>query len=206
MKVLRVLSVLAVASFLFGCASPKISTEERAALKRVIVAAVELPDKPVILAPVSGGAIFFGVLGVVIEQGMSPDYSTVYKKVLEQNQINIAADIKAELKNQLISRGIEVVEDASQADAVMNIEVFRYGLTGDMSSDNRFPQLWATFKLTKRNGDVIWKNTGAAHILKEVQQQVEARPIPDYFNDPKFLDSQIKKVTKIIVMSVTSTL
>lgn len=206
MKLLRRLGVVMVAAFLFGCVSASISPEDRTSLKRVTIAAIELPEKPVVFGPGSGGAfVLAGPLGLAIAQGSS-DLPTAYKQTLAQNRIDVAAYIKAELTSQLRSKGIEVVENATQADAVMSIQVLQYGLTGNVFSDNRFPQLWANFKLTKQNGGVIWKNMGAAHISENVQKQVEARPIPDYFNDPKFLDSQIRKVNKIIIMLVTSTL
>ncbi len=199
MKLLKMFGALVFALSLIGCASVNIAPEERTALKRVNVAAIELPDKPVVWGPSSGGTfVLTGALGLAIAQGIS-DLPAAYKQTLAKNRIDVAAYIKTELRNQLVSKGIEVVESPGQADAVMSIQILQYGLTGDVISDTRFPQLWANFKLTKRNGDVIWKNMGAAHISQNVQKQVEARPIPDYFNDPKFLDSQIRKVHRIVI-------
>lgn len=206
MKSLRVLSLVIVAALLSACVSSGISPNERSALKRVSVAPIVLPEKPVVFSSGTGTAFAIaGPLGIALTSGMS-DLPTAYKQLLAQNRIDVAAIIRAELKTQLQAKGTEVVDSESQADAVLSVQMLQYGLTGDVFSGKRFPQYWANFRLTKRNGDVIWKNMGAAHGSQEVIKQVEARPIPDYFNDPKFLDSQIRKVTRIVTASATSTL
>ena len=206
MKTIRMVCVILIASVLFGCVSAKISPEERSTLKRVRIGDIVLPEKPVVFSAGTGvGFVLAGPIGVALANGSS-DLPTAYKQTLAQNKIDVSAIVREELKAQLQSKGIEVVENDHQADAVLGVQVLQYGLTGEVFSGKRFPQLWATFKLTKRNGDVIWKNMGAAHALPDVIKQVEARPIPDYFKDPKFLESQIKKVTKIVITSATSTL
>lgn len=206
MKSLRTLSLVILAGLLSACVSASISPDERSALKRVSIAPVVLPEKPVVFKASSGAAfVIGGPLGVAIANGTS-DLPTAYKQLLADNRIDVAAIIRGELKTQLQAKGIEVVDDESKADAVLSVQMLQYGLTGDVFSGKRFPQYWANFRLTKRSGDVIWKNMGAAHGSQEVIKQVEARPIPDYFNDPKFLDSQIRKVTRIVTASATSTL
>jgi hypothetical protein len=206
MKSLRALTLVIIAGLLSACASTNISPEERLALKRVNIAPIVLPKKPVVFSAGSGAAfIIAGPLGVALASGAS-DLPTAYKELLAKNKIDVAAIIHAELKTQLQAKGFEVVDNENQADAVLSVQMLQYGLTGDAFSSERFPQYWAKFRLTKRNGGVIWKNWDAAHISKDVVKQVEARPIPDYFNDPKLLDSQIRKVTRIISVSVTSTL
>lgn len=206
MKSLRTLGLVILAGLLAACGSAGISPAERSALKRVSIAPVVLPEKPVVFAAGSGAAfVIGGSLGVAIASGAT-DLPTAYKQLLAQNKIDVAAIMRAELKTQLQAKGFEVVDSENQADAVLSVQVLQYGLTGDAFSSKRYPQYWANFRLTKRNGDVIWKNTAAAHISQDVIKQVEARPIPDYFNDPKLLDSQIRKVARIISASVTSTL
>lgn len=206
MTYLRALILLIIAGLLSACTSTSISPEDRSALKRVSIATVVLPKKPVIFKAGSGVAfVIAGPLGVALTNGTS-DLPTAYQELLVKNKIDVAAIIHAELKAHLQAKGIEVVDNAARADAVLSVQMLQYGLTGDIFSSKRFPQYWANFRLTKPNGKVVWKEMGAAHISKEVVKQVEARPIPDYFNDPKFLDSQIRKVTRIISASVTSNL
>jgi hypothetical protein len=202
----RALIQVIIAGLLSACASTSISPQDRSSLKRVTIAPVVLPKKPVIFKASSGVAfVIAGPLGIALTNGTS-DLPTAYQDLLAKNKIDVAAIIHAELKAQLRAKGIEVVDNESQADAVLSVQMLQYGLTGDVFSSKRFPQYWAKFRLAKRNGDVIWKNWGAAHVSQDVIKQVEARPIPDYFNDPKFLDSQIRKVTRIISTSVISNL
>jgi hypothetical protein len=206
MKSLRVFGLVIVAGLLSACGSAGISPEERSAFRRVSIAPIVLPEKPVVFSAGSGAAfVIGGSLGVALASGAS-DLPAAYKQLLAQNKTDVAAIIRAELKTQLQVKGTEVVDNENQADAVLSVQMLQYGLTGDVFSSKRFPQYWANFRLTKRNGDVIWKNTGAAHISQDVIKQVEARPIPDYFNDLRLLDSQIRKVTRIISVSATSTL
>jgi hypothetical protein len=206
MTLLRALNIAIIAFLLFGCASSGMSPEERSALNRVSIASFGMPEKPTIITSGTGTAFALtGAVGVAIASGAS-DLPTAYKQTLAQNRIDIPAYIRAELKSQLKAKGIEVVDNASQADAVLSVQVTDYGLTGGMFSDKRLPLWWANFALTKRDGRVIWKNTDGVRISFDVLKKIEGRPIPEYFNDPKMHENTIRQVTQMIVASVASTL
>lgn len=206
MRLFKTGFLLFLALSLVGCATTSISQADRQALKRVNIAPIALPEKPTIIAPGAGiGFLIAGPIGIALVNGAS-DLPTAYKEHLAKNNIDINALILSEVRSRLRAKGIEVVEQPGEADAVLNVGVLQYGLTGTVFSNDRFPQFWAIFRLLKPNGDVIWKDYAAAHVSAEIQKQVESRPIPDYFNEPAFLEKQIRKVTEMVVEEATRTL
>jgi hypothetical protein len=206
MRLLKIGLLILLTSVLAGCASMKMAAHDRQSLKRVNIANIRLPEKPTVLSPGAGiGFLLAGPIGIAIANGSS-DLPTAYKDLLAKNNVDISEGIKKEFQSQLKLKGIEVVATEGDADASLVVEVLQYGLTGTIFSDDRFPQLWANVKLTKRNGDVIWKEMIAAHISQDVMKKVEARPIPDYFNDRSLLESSINHVTEILVASAVGTL
>jgi hypothetical protein len=189
---------------LVGCAA-KMSSEERLALKRVSIGAIEMPETPFVAPPGSGTTFALtGPVGVALSQG---DLPKAYKSHLAKNNINVAANIRTELASQLKSKGIEVVE-ADKASAVLTVQVLQYGLTVSDSffTPDRFPQLRLKMNLKKPNGDVIWSDFASADVIQGITKQVEPRPLPDFFNDPRLLQREITKVTAIVIAAATKSL
>ena len=185
---------------LIGCAT-KMSPEERLALKRVSIGSIELPEKPFV-PPAGTGAAFFlaGPLGVALANG-STDLPTAFKDHLAKNNIDVAAYIRSELISQLKSKGIEVVNSENRGNPVLVVQVLQYGLTGGLMSDDRLPQLWLRLSLRKESGELMWLGFAAAHSTQGITEIVPPRPIPDFFNDPKLLERDFRKVTNVIVSS-----
>jgi hypothetical protein len=206
MKFLRSCLLVVLAAVVCGCTSMKMSAVDRQNLKRINIASIQLPEKPTVVSSGAGiGFLLAGPIGIAIANGTS-DLPSAYKDLLAQNKIDIGVGIQKEFQSQLKLKGIQVVSSETDADASLVVEVLQYGLTGSLFSSERFPQLWANLKLKKRNGDVIWKEMIAAHISQDVMKKVEARPVSDYFSDRALLESQINKVTEILVASAVDTL
>lgn len=202
MRFFKVLSACVFTLTLFGCATTNISPQERAALKRIRVEMVAGSDKPFVYAPGYGVAFLLaGPLGVAITQGKT-DLPTAYQQLLEQNGIDILAGFNSELKSQLGLKGVELVESPAQADAVMKI-TYSHGLLGRvLTTDNRVPLLTAEVKLVKPSGEIIWKGPDYVRLWDEIDKRVQARPIPDYFNDPKLLASDIRKANGALAADI----
>lgn len=184
---------------LTSCAPMSLSPQDRRGLQRVSIAPIELPDRPFVLSPGSGvGLLIAGPIGFALANGTS-DLPTAYKAMLAEKGIDIAGGIRAEFQEQFSRKRIEVVAEDGDADARLSIEVMKYGLTGELFDNNRFPQLVANLKLVNRKGEVIWRQTIAAHISQAVAKQVRARPVADYFNDTAMLESQIRRVNQILI-------
>jgi hypothetical protein len=206
MKTLQLFAALISSVLLSGNAIAALSPKDSAGLKRIYIAPIELPKKPLIITSGAGTAwMIAGPLGIAVANGTS-DLPKAYLETLAQNKIDVAAYLSFELMDRLSARGFEIVDTSDQADAVLDVAVGSYGLTGGIFSRERFPMLAARFTLTNKSGKHIWRENRSTNVLKEVLEQVKTYPIPEYFNDPKLLDSQIRKVNAIVVVSVVSTL
>lgn len=206
MRLFKAVFLLFLALTLVGCGTASLSRTDRQALKRVTIAPITMPEKPTIIAP--GAAIGFliaGALGSAIVNGTS-DLPAAYQEHLEKNKIDINALTLNAVKTSLRAKGIEVVEQVAQADAVLNVAVAHGLLAVNAFRSDRFTQFSASLKLTKPNGDVIWKDYAAAHLSTEIQKQLEHHPIPDYFNDPAMLEEQVRKVIGMVLEEATHSL
>ena len=189
---------------LIACAT-KMSQQDRLALKRVSIGAIELPEKPYVLAPGSGGAALVGgALGMALANSSS-DMPTALKNYAAKNNIDVSVYLRRELVSQLGSKGIEVV-DGNRGDAVLVVQVLQYGLTGPFNSDDRFPFVQLRPSLMSNKGERIWLGYAASHLMESKTTGVEPRPVPDFFKDPKLLDREFRKVTNIVVSSATKDL
>ena len=204
-RLAAVCAVLLV-SVLTGCAT-KMSSEERAALKRISIGAIELPEKPLVLTDGTAGSFFIaGPLGVAIAQGTS-DMPTAYKEHVAKHKIDLPSYVRRELVSQLKAKGIEVADGAGQGHPKLVVQVMQYGITGNIfSSEERWPQVWLRLSLVKDSGERMWLGYAAAHIDEGVMKTVERRPLADFFNDPALLEREVKKVTKLIVSAATKDL
>lgn len=203
---LKVLCAVLLAFSLAGCAT-KMSQEDRLALKRVSMGPIKLPDTPLVLTDGGAvGAVLGGPLGFALANAGN-DAPTALKQHLAKNRIDVPAYIKRELVSQFKAKGVEVVEGtANRGGPVLVVEVLQYGITGDVFSSDRWPQVWLKLSIVNEKGDRIWWNYAAAHVDQGVMKQVEKRPLADFFNDPALLDREFKKVTSMIVSSSTKDL
>jgi hypothetical protein len=189
---------------LMGCAT-KMSQEERLALKRVSIGAIELPEKPFVLAPGAGGAALFGgALGMALANAAT-DIPTALKDHVAKNNIDVAAYVRGELVSQLRSKDIEVV-DGNRADAVLVVQLLQYGLTGPFSSDDRFPFVQLRLSLVNKKGERVWLGYAASHVIDSKTSGINPRPIPQFFKDARLLERDFKKAANIVVSSATKDL
>ena len=203
--VLKASCAVLLALALVGCAT-KLSTEDRAALKRVSIGAIQLPDKPYVLPPGSGGAFLLGGAAGMALTSAASDMPTAFRDHVAKNKIDLSSYVRADLASQLRTKGFQVVTDESQADAALVVQLLQYGLTGTMTSDDRFPLLQLRLSLVNKKGDRVWLGFAASSGIEGITKMVEQRPIPDFFKDPKLLDREFRKVTTIVVSSATKDL
>ena len=203
----KLLMILAVAIGLTGCASSKLSVEQRATIKRVSVADPIMPDKPTVFGSNSGvGFLLGGPLGVALANSGN-DLPTLYVQTLQKYGINVAAIAKTDLEAQLRRQGFTVVPQGQAADAVLQPKVLQYGLTGDVfaSPPVRFPQLWLRVDLLRAsNNQQIWWNHAALHVMPEAFKQMDARLIEDLLQNQEMLNTEVRKASKLITDEIFS--
>lgn len=190
---------------LAGCAM-NLSQEERLALKRVSIGPIQLPETPLVLTDGgASGAVLGGPLGFALANAGN-DAPAALKQHLAKNRIDVSAYVRRELVAQLKAKGIEVVDGTNQGNPVLLVQVLQYGVTGDVFSKDRWPQVWLRLRIMSERGDQMWLGYAGAHVDQGVLKQVEKRPLADFFSDPALLEREFKKVTKLIVSSSTKDL
>lgn len=199
-------SILILTIAITGCASPKLSVEQRSAVKKVSIGKVELPEKPTIFGESAAGAFLLGgPLGLAITNAGS-DVPAEFKKALDRSQTDVATLVSADLKLQLLKNGFEVLADGDpRADAILVPKVLQYGLTGSIfaSPPVRVPALWLRVDLKQaKTGEILWWHWGSVHVTKGIIDQLEARSIADYFTKDELINSQFKKASALVSQSI----
>jgi hypothetical protein len=195
-------AVLLLALALAGCASPKLSPDQRASLKRLSIGQVQLPEKPTIFGESAAGAFLLGgPIGLAIANSGS-DMPTEFKKALERSNTDIAAIVRGDLKAELARKGFDLVDGAdAKTDAVVVAQVIQYGLTGDIfaSPPVRVPALnvRVEFKHPK-TGETVWWHWASVHMRKDIIDQLQSRPIADYYTDQALLGSEFNKASRLV--------
>lgn len=202
--------LLAAAVSLTGCASSKLTTDQRAAFKHVSIGKVELPDKPTIFGGGSGLAFLLaGPIGLSIANAGS-DVPTEFKKALERSGTDVSTLLRADLATRLAQSGFEVVADGdARANVVLETKVLQYGLTGDIfaSEPVRIPALWIRIDLKKAGtNETLWWHWASVHAKKEIADQLESRLIPDYFTDGVLLRRNYEKASALVTEEALSKL
>jgi hypothetical protein len=199
---IRAVVLLAFALALAGCASPKLSADQRASLKRLSIGQVQLPEKPTIFGEGAAAAFLMGgPIGLAMANSGS-DAPTEFKKALERSKTDVAALVRHDLKSQLARKGFDVVDSAdAKTDAVVAVQVIQYGLTGDIFSSPpvRVPALnvRVDFKHPK-TGETIWSHWASVHVRKDIMDQLQSRSVAEYFTDQALLSGEFNKASRLV--------
>jgi hypothetical protein len=203
----KLMMILAVVIGLTGCASSKLSGDQRTAIKRVSIAEPVMPDRPTVFGNSSGvGFLLGGPLGVALANSGN-DLPTLYTQTLQKYGINVAAIAKADLEAKLRMQGFTVVPQGQPVDAILQPKVLQYGLTGDLfaSPPVRFPQLWLRVDLISASNDKqIWWNYGALHIMPDAIKKMDARSIEELLQNQELLNTEVRKASKLVTDEIFS--
>lgn len=192
---------------LVGCASPTLSPDQRHAIKRIGIAEVSMPGRAMVLSDKAGAAFLLGgPIGIAVANSSS-DLPTEYARLLDRNGIDVAALVRADLQAQLTRQGFEVVAQGQPSDAVLVTKVLQYGLTGYpfAAEPVRVPALWLRVEL-KRPGsdDTLWWHWASVHVTPGILDQLEQRPVRDYFDDASMLERQVRKASRLVTEAALS--
>lgn len=202
-----VMMILALVAGLSGCASSKLATEQRSAIKRVSVTQPLMPEKPVVFGANSGvGFLLGGALGTALANAGN-DLPSLYTQTLNKHGIDVAAIAKADLEAHLRQQGFTVVPHGQPVDAVLQPKVQAYGLTGDIFSSPplRFPQLCLRVDLVGASTQQqVWGQLGCLHIMPDAIKQMDARQIDELLQNPSLLNSEIRKASRLVTTEIFS--
>lgn len=206
----RVLLLLVLPLLLAACASPQLTGEQRAAIKRVSIAKVEMPKTALIIGDNAGAAfIFGGSIGLALANGTS-SLPVEFDRSLTRSNTDLPSIVRADLERKLKAKGYQVVAEGEGAvDAVFFPRVVQYGLTGNVFSSPpvRFPVLGLFVELKKPGAqDKFWSGGASVHVNEKIFSQLDARPMTEYFRDPVLLNTQVRKASDLIADEVLSRL
>jgi hypothetical protein len=166
--------------------------------RKIYIAPVEMPKHPNL---VGRGTILAGVLagplGVAASVGTTSDIETAYSEHLAKHHIDVGADLTFELIDQLTARGFEIVGE-DQAEATMQIGVVNYGLSA-VGSKGSIPYITSNLVFRDRDGKKIKLLSVVTALIKDVEEKVAPQPVSSYFENPKLLMDQMRKMNTLAV-------
>lgn len=204
---IAVLALSATLALMAGCATAPLDPQIKSTVRSVAVGQkIDLPDKPIVFGDKAGAAFLVGgVIGTSMEQ-KTTGLPEQFVQLLAVQRVDVRETTRAALRKQLAARGFTVVDDEAQADAVVKVSQFGYGMTGDIlfGEGKRFPMLGMRIDLVRRGSDTsLWRNVVSSHTVEEINKQLEARPLQDYFTDASLLRREHDKIAMLVAERLT---
>lgn len=204
---IAVLALSATLALMAGCATAPLDPQIKSTVRSVAVGQkIDLPDKPIVFGDKAGAAFLVGgVIGTSVEQ-KTTGLPEQFVQLLAVQRVDVRETTRAALRKQLAARGFTVVDDEAQADAVVKVSQFGYGMTGDIlfGEGKRFPMLGMRIDLVRRGSDTsLWRNVVSSHTVEEINKQLEARPLQDYFTDASLLRREHDKIAMLVAERLT---
>ena len=166
--------------------------------RKIYIAPAQMPKHPNIVGRGAiWAALLAGPIGAFASVGANNDIETVYSEHLAKNHIDVGADLTFELIDQLSARGFEIVSE-DQAEATMQIAVANYGLSA-IGSKGSIPYIAANLVFRDREGERLKVLAVMTALVKDVEEKVLPQPVTSYFENPKLLMDQMRKMNTLAV-------
>lgn len=166
--------------------------------RKIYIAPAEMPKHPNIVGRGAiWAALLAGPIGAMASTGANSDIETVYSEHLAKNHIDVGADLTFELIDQLTARGFEIVGE-DQAEATMHIAVTNYGLSA-IGSDGSIPYITSNLVIRNGEGKRLKVLIVMTALVKDVEEKVLPQPVTSYFENPKLLMDQMRKMNTLAV-------
>jgi hypothetical protein len=204
---LALLCAVSALTMLGACATATLDPQLKSSIRSVAIARqIELPAKPIVFGDKAGAAFLVGgAIGTSIEQKGS-GLPEQFVQLLAAQRIDVRETTRTALRAQLATRGFKVVDDETQADAVVRVSQFGYGMTGDIlfGDGKRFPLLAMRIDLVRRGGESsVWRSVVSSNTVEDINKQLEARSLQDYFSDPALLRREHDKIATLVAERLT---
>jgi hypothetical protein len=202
------LSAAVALGLLGGCATtavldPQIkSTIRTVAINR----GFDLPERPFVPGEHSDAAVLLGgAIGSKMEQKLST-LPEQYVQLLAERKIDVREVTRSALRTQLNARGFAVVEDPAQADAVVKVNHFSYGMVGAafLDSSKRSPYLGMQVELVRRASNAsVWRNDVVSYLVPDIRDALEQRSLQDFFSNEALLRREHEKIASLVAERLT---
>ncbi len=201
-----IFAAVGVAAAASGCATAVLDTQIKASIRTIAIEPrFDLPERPFVPGEHSDAAFLLGgVLASKVEQKISalPDQ---FVQLLAERKIDVREVTRSALRTQLRARGFAVVEDPAQADAVVKVSHFSYGMVGTSLLDNkRNPFLGMQINLVRRGSNAsVWRNDVVSYLVADIKNALEQRPLQEYFSDEALLRREHDKIASLVAEHLT---
>ena len=166
--------------------------------RKIHIAPADMPKHPNIVGRGAiWAALLAGPIGAMASTGANSNIETVYSEHLAKNHIDVGADLTFELIDQLTARGFEIVSE-DQAEATLQIAVTNYGLSA-IGSKGSIPYITSNLVFRDRAAKRLKVLIVMTATVKDVEEKVLPQPVTSYFENPKLLMDQMRKMNTLAV-------
>jgi hypothetical protein len=206
MKLALLAVVVAVAA---GCAATQqLSEEDRAKVKTAKIAGnAEKPPQIFLMAP-SGANIgmLFGAIGGAVTGATMEDNQKVFIAFLEKHGISIEKIAQEEFAAALRASGkLAIAGQGDAAAPTIKVSVPQYGFgVPHLLSSNVVPVLWIKCDMVDGSGKQLW--SANERMLPSIASPVEATTWEAMAGDPKKIEDEWRKASKILAQKIVADL
>ena len=194
-------------SLLVGCATGKLAEEQHEAITAIYIDdEVQIPREPTFQGTLNS-LMLSGFVGSLIDE-VADNRGELISSYMKKNQIVIGEiareGVLSVLRNNPILSDKKFVENIQDADSVLNIGIFMYGL-GEVGGFTGLykPQLGIAAELTDSHGRRLW---GAGSSVTINTESMPKYPLGSYFKDPEVMRDSFTRAAVTIGMMLSEKL
>lgn len=213
LRAISVATALVVLAAVSGCVTYKAMTpKQRDAIKSVSIAeSVPVPDFPLVFGPSTNiGALFFGGLAALAATSKDNPDGLALKRMIADHGIDLGKIARQEFVKVLRQAGSFPRVDVEQADATFDLTIESYGLGAagftPLSPINNplRPHMRLAAKLTNRNGEVLWQDSG--YFASNSETILEGRTFDEILADPEYTEMAFRWAARLASREVLKSL
>jgi hypothetical protein len=206
MRITRALCLVLAPCLLLACAWKGLSPDDRASVRRVYVAPIELPDPQVPRSFIGAAALLGGPVGILLANAHN-DGPATYKSHLAANHIDFRAYVDANVRAELRRKGFALVTDPSQADATLTVIVRMWGLSPtSLVLASYITDLSLFMELRGRERELLFRDYFQVGVDTSVRSQLPERSVQEFLGDRNLLDGSLRTCSSLVVAKVMQNL
>jgi len=165
-KIYQVLSVVLVSVVITACGPAKIplSAESAQSLRTVAISSdVEIPEQLFFHGKTQSITSNFGLIGSLIGDSAKETSQTALKEAMDKRNVSVPSIVRSAFRNEMAKHTpYKPLKNGAKSDANLVLTVDSYGFGATGLSSKFSPHLVVIAEMLDSEGDVIWRNKGAA--------------------------------------------
>ncbi|MES2072978.1 MAG: hypothetical protein V4488_21680 [Pseudomonadota bacterium] len=204
----RLLAAIALTLIVCGCASTqKLSEVDRAKFKTARINQTVQKGQLFLLAPSGANVgLIFGAIGGAAASGSIADTQKSFTDFLDKNSLSIEKIVREEFEKALKESGKLAIAGPEESSApVINISVPQYGFgVTHLLSSNVVPVIQVKCDLVDSSAKLIWSEN--ERMLPSIASPMQSTTWAQLHDDPKQIEEQWRKASRILVKKIIDTL